>query len=289
MNGIALFGSTYGIAAPILLLGIPLSLGLLVYAYLRKGRSKEVIVSSLLLLKSLKKIRPARKNFVPPLRFFLELLILALLTLAASGAYKSGVGQRVVVLIDNSPSMLAIDSNDPTGRSILEEALTEARSFLTNLPSETKTEIFVTSPDLHPLSAAPASPANSISTLSRVEVSYSADHLDHGLASLSLQSSYDTIAVFTDKLAATSNTGQSSDRRIIFHPIGDIKLGYNNVAVSAISQQTNPVSGKAAIKVRIDAHTNEAVDLSGELWAIQNAEHNFEDRKSTRLNSSHRL
>ena len=71
---ITLFGSQFGLLYPALLAALPLLLGALIYAYLRRGRGQRLVVSSLLIFQQLQTRAAQRRRFFPPLRFFLELL-----------------------------------------------------------------------------------------------------------------------------------------------------------------------------------------------------------------------
>jgi hypothetical protein len=101
------------LTSPLLLLGL-LTLPLLAAIYWFRSRSRRVVVSSLMLWIDQRRARQGGQMFQrmqAPLSFFLELLILALLVLAAAGPaiVKKEFARPLVVVLDDSYSMLAQD------------------------------------------------------------------------------------------------------------------------------------------------------------------------------------
>ena len=129
-------------------LGALLALPLLVLAYKKNKHQKKIRVSSTFILKDLKQKKIQRKSIKLPLRFYIELLALILLVLAASGLYIKSNAESYIVYIDNSASMSV--ANESTKQSRLEmgiEQLKESldshswfaryRLFTSNIESET--------------------------------------------------------------------------------------------------------------------------------------------------------
>src|SRR5262245_18825627 len=108
---------SFGFMYPAMLVAIPLAIAGLIYAYRQRGRGARTPVASILLLKALQKRSLAPRKFVPPLRFWLELLMLALLISGAAGLYREREGASYAVIIDNSFSMRAISPRDAAGES----------------------------------------------------------------------------------------------------------------------------------------------------------------------------
>src|SRR5437868_1155123 len=102
---IPLLGAKFGLLYPQLLAGVPILVGALVYAYLRRGRTRRVAVASVMFLRTLTRRTPSRRKFIPPARFFFELLLLLLLFAGAAGLYREDATRKVAVVIDNSFSM----------------------------------------------------------------------------------------------------------------------------------------------------------------------------------------
>src|SRR5438045_1976282 len=102
---IPILGTQFTVLNPLALALFPVAGAFLVYAYRRKGRSHIVQVPTLLLLASFKSAARARKRFLPPFRFFLELFLFLLLLFGAAELFRIGPKKRVAVLLDNSLSM----------------------------------------------------------------------------------------------------------------------------------------------------------------------------------------
>ncbi|MEY4700562.1 MAG: hypothetical protein RL326_749, partial [Pseudomonadota bacterium] len=111
---ITIFGTSLAASAPWLLLAIPIATSILIYTFRARGPSAPTVTSSLFLLSKLPLALPARRSFLPPLQFWLELAAFLLLSLSAAGLTASSVGERVAIVIDSSTSMSAPTSSQST-------------------------------------------------------------------------------------------------------------------------------------------------------------------------------
>ena len=100
---------------------------LLILAYLKRQQSKRYVVSSVLVLRTLSRKVSPKKRFLPPLRFFLELLALLCLTIAAAQPFLDLQGEKIAVLLDNSLSMKA-QANSGSAQTRFEVARDSLRS-----------------------------------------------------------------------------------------------------------------------------------------------------------------
>ncbi|MCB0311514.1 MAG: BatA domain-containing protein, partial [Bdellovibrionales bacterium] len=167
-----LFGATYGLALPAMMLLAPLALAVLVYSYMRRGRGKPIVVASLMLLKQLKSVSAARRKFSPPLRFFFELLLLILLILALSAPFRLPHTKDLAVLIDNSLSMSATGLTVMPDQSFLEVGKETVKSYLSGLSGEFGVKVYVTSPKLTLLNPEDNSRQSAIRSLDAISFSF---------------------------------------------------------------------------------------------------------------------
>lgn len=122
---------------------------LLVLAYLKKKPPKKKIVSSVLLLRSLTKQRVAKRKLKLPLRFFLELLSLLLLAVAATEPLVKDHGKRTAILVDNSLSMRARRSSDVGEKqSRFDEAQLAIKDWVKKQKTGNHFTLFASSPRL---------------------------------------------------------------------------------------------------------------------------------------------
>ena len=191
----------WGFLYPVALISIPIGLAALVYVYRQRAQGKAVIVPTLLILKQLSQPSRARKRFVPPPRFYFELLCLLLLGCALAGFYEKKPASHIAVLIDNSLSMGKI-IGDEGASTDLAKAIEAAENELKALSASSKIEIFTTSPALLSLTNGFVGPNEALVALTKVSLAFAADKIDSALSRLSAQSQYDKILIFTDKQSA---------------------------------------------------------------------------------------
>lgn len=243
--------SGWGFLYPAALISIPLGLAVLVYVYRQRAQGKAVIVPTLLLLKQLSKQSRARKRFVPPLRFYFELLCLLLLGCALAGFYEKKPAGQIALLIDNSLSMGKIISNEGASTD-LAKAIEAAENEIRALSTATKIEIFTTSPALLSLTNGFVGPNEALVALTQISLAFAPDKLDSALSRLSAQSQYDKILAFTDKQSAQ---GELSDQvRIV--PINEVRSteALSNLAFTSI--QYDDSVQPPLIKLNIAAYSS---------------------------------
>lgn len=188
-----------GFLSPAWLALVPFVGALLVFAYLRRGKGRQVKVGTLFLLRSLKRPVFSRKKFRPPLRFYVELLLLLLLILGAAGLYKQGMGTRIAVLVDNSFSMARVQPGDSEGKDLLALAVRDASSIVRSFSSESRIEVFATSPHLVSVSGSLARPDKALQDLKTIELAYAADNVEAAAQKLLGDPSYERVFVFTER------------------------------------------------------------------------------------------
>jgi len=236
---ISLFGTTIAAASPWLLLGIPCAVGFLIYIFRVRGTASQAVVSSLLFLKELPRRPVGRKTFVPPLQFWLELAILALLILAASGLYLTRSGKHVAIVVDSSLSMGALYG---AGGTRLDQAKRIAALDIERAPSSTTYTVFSSSKELSPLSQPNESPADAITTLQGAQQSYRPDALQQHLTSLVGEPLYDAVWVYTDR----ELEGSPPSQRLIINQIPLDPATSTNAWIQGIQ-----VEGTDIIRVKI--------------------------------------
>ena len=252
----SLFGASYGFLSPLFLIGLPIVLGGLVFAYLRGGKRNVIQVSSLLLLKQLVQSRPARKKFWPPPRFFIELLVLSLLILAASGLYSGGYEGKVAIIIDNSQSMKARLS---LGQTRFELAKEDAISSLNTLASSTGIDLYSTSPQLKKILDRTLSLNEAERELENISTTNFKDALAQNLNTVLRQAEYEEVLLFTDKKLAPESDPDSivkiKGREEIFQPL-------ENISLSTASIQPKGLSDKNVdLQIQISSFTKENTEV----------------------------
>jgi hypothetical protein len=190
-----LFGFTLNATTPWLLLGLPVSTALLVYAYRYRGISAQAVVSTLLLLKRLPPHQAARKRFVPPVQFWLELAALWLLCAAAAGLSASRAGAIIAVVLDTSLSMEA-PATDGTTR--LETAKRLALTDMAAAPASTRFALFTANATLSARTTAPLSANAAKGQLSAVTLTPTEDQLAALLPRLLHNGEYSSVWGYTD-------------------------------------------------------------------------------------------
>lgn len=196
-----LFGLTLNATAPWLLLGIPASTALLVYAYRSRGVSAHAVVSTLLLLKRLPPHQAARKRFVPPLQFWLELAALWLLSAAAAGVSFSRSGAVIAVVLDTSASMEAPAAD---GTTRLETAKRLALADMAAAPASTRFALFTAHATLTPLDTTPRSAGEAKRTIAGAQLTPTEDQLAALLPRLMHSGEYSSVWTYTDHILSGS-------------------------------------------------------------------------------------
>ncbi len=233
----------FGILSPVYLLLIPAVLGGLLYAYRKGGRGKEVMVSTLLIFKKLTAPPRTRQKFWPPLRFFIELILLIALSLAAAGLFQEGFKNRYGIIIDNSFSMFARNKN---GERHIDIAKRDAKTFLGSLSFGEGAKVCQTSPSLSCLSNDVVDSGRAMDLIDSIEVAYGEDEIDQAVTSLLSDPSVDKVIVISDKPPATQDKPNS---RVLVKSSSDLVEPLPNVAISSV--RVDKLENEKTIKIGI--------------------------------------
>lgn len=270
---ITFLGTQFGFLFPRLLFVLPFAAGVLIYAYLRRGRGKKVTVASLLLLRALTRRSHARKQFVPPFRFFFELLLFTLLTIAAAGLVGQGVGSKVALIIDNSLSMGAERREAGFKKSLFNYALDEGRRYLQSLPSTAEVKVYTASPQLTLHGEGFVSRSAALSVLERLSLSAATEALDASLAQVTSDATLDSVAVVSDKRAKSLQQNERAKPVITVFSVRDFagQEQLQNIAISNISLNPQAVSGKERVDVTISSYAAVPVSVKVVLEQLKSA------------------
>jgi len=268
-----LFGAEYAFLSPLLLsLALP-ALGLLVYAYLKKGQGERVLVASTMILKLLQKKSFMRKKFRPPLRFYIELLLILLLLCGIAGLYAIKQGNKVAIVIDNSFSMSATDPESSRGETLLARVRREAASYISGLNSSSKIDLLLSSPRLTPVAPDWMSLSSAASACDNIKFEYSADNLNSSLKKLVAGGRHDQIVVFTDKKLKEpeSDKDKKNTAKLSVHTYdaGRGQSTAGNIVISRINARgSDSQSNKINLKASINAFSTESVKINVSLDAL---------------------
>jgi hypothetical protein len=237
-----MLGSAISAASPWFLLAAPIALGLLVYIFRVRGSSNTTVVSTLFLLKDLPQRPQGRKTFIPPLQFWLELLLFVSLSLAAANLISTKKGRHVAVLLDSSLSMGALASEGTR----FEEAKTRATRDIADSSASTSFTVFSGSTHLEKLSSKPTDKTRSVERIESLELSQGKDSLQEQINQLVNDPSYDALWVYTDH--PMEPPPQSS--RIIVSSSHQKTRTDHNVWIQEVSRSTSPGPEQLLVSVR---------------------------------------
>ncbi|MGH7826226.1 MAG: BatA domain-containing protein [Candidatus Binatia bacterium] len=201
-----------------------LALPLLLVPYLIRRKPPRVVFSSLLLLTELRSRaigRPWGRLRLPAI-FFLQLLMLLLLILALSEPVLSVRPSKIAMVLDNSASMQALES-DKTRFGLAQR---RAMSIISELGATATVDLYLTVPRLEKLQGPTLSPAEAAAAITALAPYDMADAAqDYGVLfdQMSRSQNYDRIYFITDHPAR----GQGGAVRVI--TVGQPKA---NLAVS---------------------------------------------------------
>lgn len=258
-----------GFATPYALLTVPFAASVLVYAYRKRGRGHREVVASVLILRKLKTTLSARQKFVPPPRFFVELLLVALLGLAAAGAYRQAPQERIALVLDNSLGMAARVG----GESRLEAAKTDLRSFIESLSANTRLGLFATSPLFHQVGQGLLTPGGVLQELEAIQIAYGPDALQGVLGKLTQDPDFDRVVAWSDKALDAPRA------RLQVRSAGLGKAA--NVAITEISLDTRSERSAAVVaeiaafagrEVTVAAHLTGFREVAGTISGVKLAE-----------------
>lgn len=270
---ISLFGATLSATSPWMLLAIPAAVSLLVYIFRVRGTAQSAVVSSLFFLKDLPRRPVGRKVFVPPLQFWLELAILTLLILAASGLLLTRSGKHVAVVVDSSLSMGALYGS---GGTRLEQAKRIASLDLSRAPESTNYTVFSSSNDLTQLSADHDSPSDALTAVKSVTQSHRADALSDHVHSLLLDPSYDSVWVYTDRELQSAQTSP----RLICNQIPVEPATQTNAWIKGVQRRTNDT---LSVSIGYGGATPRDALVDGECYAADSQAPNKIAARTVRL------
>jgi hypothetical protein len=247
------FSEQLGLINPLMILGMPLIFGFLIYVYLKKGQSAQKIVASLFLLKILKTKNPAKQKINLPRRFYFELLFLSLLALALSGLYLTRSSDKIIFLIDNSLSMGTL-SNQTERLSLLQQALTQASVAINSLPAQALIEVYQTSPTLSSTTQGFVSISKALDLLKQIKISYAEDNLEAQINKL-LNSEFNQIYIFSDY-----QKDKESPENIHYVRLASEDSSQSNISISDLNFDS--VSNQLQVTINNFSSSNNQILLS---------------------------
>lgn len=245
----------------------------LYYAYLRKRKLKQVVIPSFFLLKDLAREVSNRQRFIPPPRFWFELLLLALLVLCVAGIFRRSESARYAVLIDNSQSTAFSEGN----RRMLDVIKADAISTVTALPGDNVYDVFQISPDLKRLGESNMNVQKVSGVLSAIEAVASEDRIGEHVSSLMQRAEYSGLIVFTDRDVRLPEQALEANKIISLHVSGaESRPQRENLALTSFHFDPDPGdAARGSIKIGVHAFTVqpikgeiaiEQLSESGALW-----------------------
>lgn len=198
---ISLFGITLSAVSPIFLAALPMLVGGLVYLFRARGKSQPKVTSSLFILKKLPTYAPNRRWFLPPMQFWLDLLLAVALVAAASGVYQTTSGKKIAIVIDNSKSMAARFSPE---ENRLDAAMRIAKADIVGAPTGTAFSVYSVNQKLNLVESSINAPT-ALSALTKIKFSYQEDTLAPLIAGLIASSDYDSVWLYTDRSIEKQN------------------------------------------------------------------------------------
>ncbi len=239
---------------------------LLALAYLRKENRKKTIVSSVLILRALPKQQFRKRKIKLPLRFFLELLALLLLMLAAARPIYTSPGERVAILVDNSLSMGALNGGTT---SRFEEGIKSLKSWFNEESSLSRYDFFVSSPTLE-LKGKSLSRREVISELNNLKPVYATDNIERGIKSILSEDDFDSLIVVTDRPVAISDENYEPPIPVNVLQVGKPEA---NMFIAQIKTEITSAKRRTIIAVVGNANTDETsatVNLYGTHFGLKN-------------------
>jgi len=239
---------------------LPLGLGVLVLAYRRYGRGRRLTVSSNLLLKMLEQRNTARAKFKPPPRFFYEVLLVALLALAAAGLYRSEDGARVGILIDNSLSQGAVPAMGGGSavyedQSLFKNSQQQAQRTIDDLGRNARITLFVTSPWFQQIDDSGLSPSEAIGKVDELTTEFAPDNLNSALANLAALPDLDRLVVVSGRKLSEPIPPTR------FTVLSAMTPALSNVAITEISlQRASDNQQRSELAVQISAFGTRATN-----------------------------
>ena len=268
---INLFGSQVGFVSPLLFYSAAVigSL-LLVYAYLRKGRAKRIRVASTMILHLLKNIPKARQKFIPPWRFFLELLLLLLLAGAAGGLYIQDYGNKYALLLDNSASMSAPTSLAGDRKTLFDVSVEWLEKEISETPWGSEFNLYIISPVLTSFSKGYVNKEQAISLLRTLQVSNYRDNLQFALDEILKEESWHSLFAASDSNLSKKSDSESREIKWLNSRTFSQLRQYDNLAVHDIRLTESPLSkNRQSLEVVIQAYSKQETSAKVRLSACE--------------------
>lgn len=213
---------------------LPLGVGFLVYVYRKRRPPDGTRVGTLFILGRLPRSSPRSRGFLPPLQFWIDLLIISGIITALSRPSVEKGNHRVALLVDNSLSMGATPV--PNGETFLARALEAARHALNSASSNYDVTVYTVAPALRRLTQQGASPAEAAKVLESIQVQYAADSIPQQTERLLRSGEFDGVWVYTDQgLSKAPHEGGSSGMLTAVNVRDEVKEGIiSNVSLSGL-------------------------------------------------------
>ena len=252
---ISLLGFSLSALAPAALVALPIGLATLVYIYRARGKAPEIVVSTLFLLRQLPERLTARKSFVPPLQFWIDLAIVLLLALAAAGISAIDAAKRIAIVVDSSLSMSA---KLPSGTTRFADAVRLASADASSQFGSPRFTVYSAANSLRRVSEPNISGSAAASAVSGLSPSLEPDRLESALRALVAEGTFDSVWVYTDRPLAT--TSAPTPVKVTTIP-SDPKTA-SNAWISAASSTAGTISAE----VRSIGESSGSVSVSGECF-----------------------
>ena len=236
-----------------------LALPLLLLPYLIRRKPRRVMFSSLLLLMESGETASSRAwgKINLPWIFFLQLLLLALLIGALSEPVFSIHPTNVAIILDNSATMQTVEA----GKTRLSLAKAKARSVIDAVGVAGKIDLYVTTPRIAKLSAAPLSAAQALGAIEAIEAYDLGDpplDYNHILDQLAREHKYQRVYLITDHPAR----GQTAAARTI--SVGAPQANFAVIGFDVHrASLANVISGRleASVEVANFSNKNEKIKI----------------------------
>lgn len=240
---------------PLALIGLPLGATLLLFVYRRTASGEPMEIPTLFLLRHFVSEAQTPRKFLPPIRFFFELLLLLLLTLAASGLSLRNQGKRSILLVDNGFQTAAWSSGSSR---VLQELLDQARGSLRTTLANDAVLVLATAPRLHPLTDGFVSTGTASSALNSLGPVYAGGELKTKLSDIASREDADRIVVASPQ---PIELAEGMRERSLLLPVGSPHL--NNLAIEKMWQ-----NGQHEIAIQLHSFSAERAELLISLSAV---------------------
>lgn len=240
---------------PLALLGVPLGTTLLLLVYRRASSGEPMEIPTLFLLRHFVTDAQTPRRFLPPIRFFFELLLLLLLTFAASGLSLKNRGKRSILVVDNGFQTAAWSG---ASSQVLEELLDQARGSLRTTLAHDAVLVLATAPRLHPLTDGFVSSSSAASSLGSLTPVYASGELKTKLSEVAARDDAERIVVASPQ---PIELGEGMRDRSLLLPVGSPHL--NNLAIGKMWQ-----NGENEIAVELHSFSTERAELVVSLSSV---------------------